>query len=81
LKDEWRKVLSRRQEDVVALLWQAHQQDPSAFITGTQISLTLNIKDARRHVAPARIKLRRLGWEIESGRKGFRLVEWKGDKP
>ena len=63
------------------MLWATHEQDPSAFITGDQISVTLNLKNARAHIAPARIKLRRFGWDIESGRKGFRLVEWKGAKP
>jgi len=73
---------SRRQQRIVEVLWVQHCQDPQTLVSGQELGLRTGIRRPGPDVPMARIKLRRMGWDIEShnGRNGgFRLVRWFGE--
>jgi len=68
-----------RQREIVTVLWFEHEFNPERPVSARELGVALDTSPGiNRHIAPLRIKLRRLGWEIESSRRGYRLVEWKG---
>lgn len=71
---------SKRQNDIIEALWAAREYNSTMWISAYELGEITSCIGIERHIAPLRIKLRRLGWEIESSRKGYRIVVWKGDK-
>ena len=74
--------LSRRQEQMVKLLWELHEQDASARMSGLEIKQRIGLSAGRNIndvIAVARVKLRRIGWDIESKLGpggGYRIVKF-----
>jgi predicted transcriptional regulator len=74
--------LSRRQEQVVALLWELRERSETARMSGMEIRQRLGMRsnsggNLNVITSVARIKLRRIGWDIDSKlgpRGGYRLM-------